>query len=101
MEIFMWDVIQQIKNFPIPETVHAVQGYICGVLAAHGLITDKVSFMIGSSIIAFCFVAYEGLEQLRIHDQGDSDVMVFWATAFVTGLIYFGCHKLIKKLRRI
>ena len=96
----MWDVIEQIKNFPLPESIHAVQGYVCGALAVHGLIKDKVTLMIGSFIVAYCFIEYETLEQRRIHDQGDSDVMVFWATAFISGLIYFGCHKLITRLRR-
>lgn len=96
----MWDVIQQVKDFPFEEFIHGLQGYICGALAVHGLITNKSPFVLSAILVAFCFVAYEGLEQFRIHDKGDSDVMVFWAIAFVTGLLYFGGHKLIKRLRR-
>ena len=96
----MWDVIEQIKNFPLAETAHAVQGYVCGALGSHGLIKNKNVFMRASMIVAFCFVAYEYTEQQRIHDQGDSDIMVFWATAFLTALFYLAGHKLITRLRR-
>ena len=96
----MWDVIQQIKDFPLAESIHGLQGYICGALAVHGLITDKVSFVLCAILVSYNFISYESLEQARIHDNGDSDVMVFWAVAFITGLLYFGGHKLVKRLRR-
>ena len=86
------DVLEQIKNFPIPEAIHALQGYLCGFLAAHGILKDRVVNVLGAILVAFCFISYETLEQMRIHDQGDSDVMVFWATAFITGLVYMLVH---------
>ena len=86
------DVLAQIMNFPIQEAIHGLQGYVCGFLLAHGIIKDKTSSVIGSLVVAFCFVAYESLEQARIADQGDSDVLVFWCLAVVTALVYSIIH---------
>ena len=97
----MWDVLEQIKNFPLEETIHGLQGYICGLLLAHGIIRDKTASVLGALLIAFCFIAYESLEQARIHDQGDSDVMVFWAITVISSLIYTFIHCCRRKIKSV
>ena len=93
----MSDLIQQIKSFPIPEIIHSLQGWICGALAAHGVFKNQNSFVMAAILVAICFIAYESLEQLRIRDKGDVDVMVFAGTALFTGIIYSIIHFWRKK----
>ena len=88
----MSDLINQIISYPVSETIHSLQGIIAGWLLCHGLLRDKTSYVLGAFVVAFCFIAYEGLEQARIGDQGDSDVMMFWTATVITALIYDICH---------
>ena len=88
----MNDLITQIINYPLAETIHSFQGIIAGWLLCHGLLRDKTSYVLGAFVVAYCFIAYEDTEMARIHDQGDSDIMVFWGTAMVTALFYDIIH---------
>ena len=88
----MLDVLQQILNYPVAELIHSLQGYIVGVLAAHGRLKNKVADILVAMLLAYGFISYEMDEQAAIHDRGDSDIMVFLATVIITGIIYTIIH---------
>ena len=88
----MQDVITQIMNFPVAESIHSMQGYLVGWLLSHGVIKNKDAWGRAGFSAGTFFIAYELAEMWRISDQGDSDVMVFLATAWITGLLYAVAH---------
>ena len=76
----MFDFLLQditFKDYPIPTLIHWMQGALVGWLVAQAHFR-KNWHLVGYAIIATTtFLAYESLEQLRIGDRGDVDVLNF------------------------
>lgn len=76
----MFDFITQditLKDYPIATCIHWAQGILVGWLVAQA--HWKAHWhLIGYAFLATaCFLVYETLEQLRIGDRGDVDVLNF------------------------
>ena len=91
----MLDFITQditLREYPIPTLIHWAQGGLVGWLVAQAHFR-KHWHLIGYALIATAvFLCYETLEQVRIGDRGDVDVLNFGllvhASAFITMLYH-------------
>ena len=76
----MLDFITQditLKEYPIPTLVHWFQGALVGWLLVQAHYREHWH-LVGYALIATAvFLCYESLEQLRIADRGDVDVLNF------------------------
>ena len=93
----MFDFITQditFAQYPVPTLIHWIQGALVGCLLmlAH---FKKHWHLVGyAAISTLVFLCYEALEQQRIHDRGDVDILNFallvHISAAVTALCHFG-----------
>ena len=95
----MFEFITQditLKDYPIPTLIHWFQGALVGWLVAQSHFR-KHWHLIGYAVIATAtFLCYESLEQFRIADRGDVDVLNFAVLVHLSAGITAGYHAIRK-----
>ena len=99
----MLDFITQditIKDYPIPTLIHWFQGALVGFLVVQAHYRQHWH-LVGYAVIAtIVFLTYESLEQSRIADRGDVDVLNFAVLVHLSAFVTAIFHKL-RKLRAV
>ena len=81
------NMILQITAFPGAEAVHSLQGVVIGFLLARAYLEESLAQALVALTLLAGFCVYESLEQLRIADRGDIDVMVLLVTTWLSAVI--------------
>lgn len=85
----MLDFILQditIREYPVPTIIHWLQGLLVGFLLIQGHNKRNWHLTAYGIVAAICFLVYEALEQGRIADKGDVDVLNFTFMVHVSAL---------------
>ena len=90
----MFDFILQdntLTEYPVATIIHWLQGILVGWLVMRS--PSRWHYLAYAIIATACFLAYESLEQARIGDRGDVDVLNFvvmvHTSAGVTALVRY------------
>ena len=99
----MFEFITQditLQDYPIPTLIHWAQGALVGWLLMQAHFRQHWH-LVGYAVIATAvFLCYESLEQSRIGDRGDVDVLNFAMLIHISAAFTAIYHKL-RKLRAI
>ena len=93
------------QEYPFATALHWAQGVLVGWLLMRA-IYRKNGYLLGyACVTCVCFLLYESLEQLRIADRGDVDVLNFalfvhLSAGATAGWHYWKEHQAIKRLKR-
>lgn len=85
-----------LRDYPIPTLIHWAQGALVGWLVAQAHFRKHWHLIGYAAIATVIFLCYESLEQLRIGDRGDVDVLNFGMLVHVSAgctAIYHGIRK--------
>ena len=97
----MFDFITQditLRDYPIPTLIHWAQGALVGILVAQAHFRKHWN-LIGYALIATAsFLCYESLEQARIGDRGDVDVLNFAMLIHISAACTAIYHAIRKRL---
>ena len=91
------NLVLQFAQFPGAETIHLLQGVVCGVLLVTGYLRSSTARVCIALTLMVGFAIYETLEQWRIGDSGDVDFQVMLITMWLSGAVTLG----VKYLRRL
>ena len=86
------NLILQFSQFPGAETIHLLQGVVCGILLVSGYLRSSVARVVIALVLMAGFAIYEGYEQWRIGDAGDIDFQVFLITMWLTMHVTLAVH---------
>lgn len=90
-DITLWD-------YPIPTLIHWCQGLLVGWLCGKSHFHQRWHLLGYAGIATLCFVVYEALEQARIGDKGDVDVLNFAMMVHLAALVTVLYHLLKRRL---
>lgn len=89
-----------LREYPVATVIHWLQGIVAGNFAVRAHYRRHWHLTGYAALLAVCFIAYETLEQLRIQDRGDVDilnfVMMFHGSGFVT-FVYYATKRFWKR----
>ena len=91
------------KDYPIATAIHWGQGLLAGWLLAQAH-WKRHWHLIGYALLAtLCFISYEALEQYRIGDRGDVDVLNFTVMLHVAAALtslYHAIRRLFSRCKQ-
>ena len=90
-------------EYPVQTMIHHAQGIVAGFLLVHSHYRGGIAARTYAIVLIALFVVYEALEQARISDRGDVDVLNMAVALHVSALATYLGHKfhvLISKHRR-
>ena len=86
------------KDYPAQTIIHQLQGLGVGILLIQAHIQKHWHFLGYAAIATVCFIAYETLEQARIADKGDADVLNFTVMVHAGAIATMGYHYARRKI---
>ena len=98
----MFDFIVQDltwSQYPVPTAIHWLQGLLVGFLLVQAHYKEHWHLIGYAALSTLCFLCYESLEQMRIGDSGDIDVLNFTFMLHVSAGITFLVHEIKRKRR--
>ena len=79
-------------EYPIQTLIHHGQGVVGGILLVRAHFRGGVGARTYAMVLIALFVAYEALEQARIADRGDVDVLNMAVALHVAALLTYGYY---------
>lgn len=86
------------KDYPAQTIIHQLQGLGVGILLIKAHVYRHWHFLGYAAIATVCFIAYETLEQARIADRGDADVLNFTVMVHAGAIATIVYHYLRRKI---
>ena len=92
----MFDFIT-LSDYPAQTLVHWAQGLLVGFLLVQAHFKQHWHLIGYAAIATICFISYESLEQVRISDRGDIDVLNFALMVHISAVLTAIYHLLRRK----